>query len=37
LSLEGHEAHQKELAAAISARAHTLNLAWVETITDILG
>ena len=37
LSLEGHEEHQRDLAAAISERARTLNLTWVETLTDIFA
>lgn len=35
--VEGHEGRHSDLAAAIAARAQTLNLGWVETLTDLLG
>jgi hypothetical protein len=36
LSLEGHDAHLKELAAAVAARTSTMNFGWLETLTDLL-
>jgi hypothetical protein len=37
LSLEGHDKNLAALRAAVAERAHTMNLAWVETLTDLFG
>lgn len=37
LQLEGHEAHQRELLAAIAEHARTRNLRWFDTVAALLG
>ena len=37
LSLDGHDKNLAALRAAVAERAQTLNLTWVETLTDLFG